>query len=471
MGALPKALTSMGHDVRVVMPRYGSIGTQTLDRHMAPLGVPLAGGEAWCAVHESVLPGSDVPIYFLEHDALFAGRQVYEDDGTVRGVARFGLLCRGALQLCRHLGWVPDVVHVHDWPTAALPVMLNTSERGTEFDRTASVLTIHNIAHQPRFPKEGIDVLGVGWDAFRSDGLEDHGEINLFKGGCYHATMLTTVSPTYAQEIRGPIGGGGLDGLMRFRGADLVGILNGIDEAVWNPAKDPYLFARYDKGDLTGKSICKAKLQERLGLDVDPLAPLFAVVSRLSFQKGIDVIVDALEEILGLGAQVAVLGSGDPALEHLLRVRSQSGGGRFFAWVGYHEPLAHQFEGGADFFLMPSRFEPCGLNQMYSQRYGTIPIVRATGGLDDTVEPCDRAAQTGTGFKMAELNRAALLRTVAEAIDVYRNDPMLIQAMRERGMSKNFGWGPAAQRYADVYRWGLERKAGSGRGPRPAQTG
>jgi starch synthase len=457
VGALPKALRAIGHDVRVVMPRYTSISTRDFERHLPPLGVPIGAGEAWCAVHESELPGSDVPIYFLEHDALFSG-DVYEGDDTMHGLARFGVLSRGALQLCRYLDWIPDVFHVHDWPTASLPIMLNTSERGTVFDRSASVLTIHNIAFQPRYPASGIDLLRLGWGVFRPDSLEDHGGINPFKGGCYHATMLTTVSPTYANEIRSEIGGGGLHDVMRFRGADLVGILNGIDEEVWNPATDRHLPAHFDSASLAGKAACKAALQAQIGLDVRSDVPLIAVVSRLTYQKGIDVVVDALDRILALDSQVVVLGAGDPGLEVALRSRSQLGGGRFFAWIGHHEPMAHRIEAGADFFLMPSRFEPCGLNQMYSQRYGTIPIVRATGGLEDTVDACDPERRTGTGFKLGELSTDNLVAAVRAALDIYRRDPGLVRAMQVAGMRRDFGWKSAARRYEQVYRWALERK-------------
>jgi starch synthase len=458
VGALPKALALLGHDVRVVIPKYGFIPSADFDHHLVPLGVPLGSGEAWCAILEAELPGSNVPIYFLDHSALYDGPYIYQDDGNLRGLARFSLLSRGALQLCRHLDWAPEVVHVHDWPTAPVPIMLNTCEKSAFFGRTASVLTIHNLAHQPKFPAAGIDTLGVGWEVFRPDGLEDFGDLNLFKGGCYHSTMLTTVSPQYAQEIKSSPGGNGLDHVMRARGADLVGILNGIDEDLWNPATDRHLPATYSAKDLTGKATCKALLQQQLGLDPRPDVPLLAVVSRLHFQKGIDVIIAALDRILALDAQLVVLGSGDPAFEAALRSRSEAGAGEFYAWIGHHEPLAHRLEAAADFFLMPSRFEPCGLNQLYSQRYGTLPIVRATGGLVDTVEQCDPTNRTGTGFKLYDLSEESLVDTVRWAVEVYREDPALIRTMQLRAMQKESGWSAAAKRYEEVYRWAVSRK-------------
>ena len=457
VGSLPKALRLLGHDVRVVLPLYGSIDRSEAQRHDAPLAVPIGSGEAWCAVWEDRLPGTDVPVYFLEHNALFGGSQIYGGDGTTHGGARFVFLSRGAFMLCRKLKFVPDIMHTHDWPTAWLPLILNTVERHPPFDRTASVLTIHNIAHQPRF---GVEVLGLAHlpaEVYRPDGIEDFMHLNPLKGGLYHATMVTTVSPRYAWEIRTPAGGAGLHPIVDFRGADLVGLLNGIDDGVWNPATDPLIPANYTALDLEGKKTCKRVLQESMGLEVRPDLPLLGVVSRLNGQKGSDVIADALDALLGLGAQLVLLGSGDPALEARFRLRADLGGGRFAARIGYDEGLAHRIEAGADIFLMPSRFEPCGLNQLYSQRYGTPPVVRATGGLDDTVEQCDISSGGGTGFKLWDLSPQSLIDTVAWALHVYREHPAVFRALQLRGMTKRMGWDQAALRYGEVYTWAVER--------------
>jgi starch synthase len=282
------------------------------------------------------------------------------------------------------------------------------------------------------------------------------GAVNPMKGGLYHATKLTTVSPRYAQEIRTPSGGAGLDALIRFRGADTVGILNGIDDKVWNPAADAALPARFSAEDLSGKAECKRALQKELGLAERADVPLIGVVSRLSQQKGTDVILAALSRILELDTQVVILGSGDPASEGYLQVRSHYGADRFRAYIGFNEGLSHRIEAGSDLFLMPSRFEPCGLNQMYSQRYGTLPIVRATGGLDDTVENYDPR----TGVKMWDLDVTSLVATVKWAVETYRARPEHFRAMQVRAMSKKLGWDVAARRYADVYRWAVARKRG-----------
>jgi starch synthase len=423
------------------------------------MGVPLGFGTAWCGVYEGTLPGSEAPIYLLEHDALFGAPRIYGGEGgTLEGGVKFGLLSRAAFELSRYLAWQPNVLHVHDWPSGWVPVLLNGPEARPPWLEVASVLTIHNMAHQPKFPPVTLEHLGIPWSEFRPDALEDFGDVNPFKGGLYHATMITTVSPRYAHEIRAPALGAGLDHVAELRGADLVGILNGIDEEVWDPARDPLLPATYDVTDLSGKAVCKAELQRRFGLAEEPHTPLIGLVSRLSWQKGLDVVAASLDRLLGLGAQVVLLGSGDAGLEGVFRYLAELHPGRFGVWIGYSEPIAHLVEAGSDFFLMPSRFEPCGLNQLYSQRYGTLPIVHATGGLEDTVEQCNVGERRGTGFKMYALHVDALTHTVSWALDVYRNAPDLYRAMQEQSMRKRMGWDEAAARYVDVYRWAGQRK-------------
>jgi len=457
IGALPVALRALGHDARVVLPRYDVIPREGLTRHPAPLGVPLGAGDAWAGVYETRLPGSDVPVYLLDHERLFGRGYLYDPPGATAhdNLVRFAFLSRGALQLCKHLGWTPDVLHVHDWPTALVPVYLNTVEAGGPLGRAATVLTIHNLAHQAKFPAADLPATHLPWSELRPDALEDFGAVNPLKGGLYHATKLTTVSPRYAEEIRTREGGAGLDGVLRFRGGDLVGILNGIDERVWDPRIDPALAAHYDAGDLSGKAVCKRALQREMHLAERPDVPLIGIVSRLSEQKGTDVVLAALARILDMDAQVVILGSGDPAAEGYLLWRSHHGGDRFRAWIGFSKALAHRIEAGADLFLMPSRFEPCGLNQMYSQRYGTLPIVRATGGLDDTVDNDE------TGFKLWDLDADSLVATVRWALDTYRQRPEHFRAMQRRAMGKRFGWDVAARRYADVYGWAVAQRRGA----------
>jgi starch synthase len=334
---------------------------------------------------------------------------------------------------------------------------MHTLEASHPVGRAASVLSIHNVAHQAKFPAKDFAVTELPWSEMRADGLEDFGAVSPLKGGLYHATKLVAVSPRYAYEIQTAEGGAGLDGLLRFRSGDLVGITNGIDEDVWDPRRDPAIAAPFDEGDLSGKAKCKRALQREMGIAEIADAPLIGIVTRLTPQKGSDVVVDALPKILALGAQVVLLGAGDPKLEARLKALSESGSDRMRAWIGYDEGLAHRIEAGSDLFLMPSRFEPCGLNQMYSQRYGTLPIVRATGGLVDTVESYDQATGAGTGFVFSDLYESALVATVAWAIATYRDAPAF-RAMQKRAMKKRFGWGDAAKRYAELYEWAITRR-------------
>ena len=460
VGALPIALRERGHDVRVVLPRYGFIDTRGMRRHEAPLGVPLGASEAWCAVYETTLPGSDVPLYLIEHDALFARPYLYDPVGgwSHDNFARFTCLSRASLQLCKYLGFIPDVVHVHDWPTALVPVLLNTVEASGPLAATATVLTVHNLAYQPHFAAAELDLAGVGWGVFQEQGLADQGAINPLKGGLWHATMLTTVSPRYADEVRTPAMGAGLDHVLRYRGADLVGILNGIDERVWDPRADPHLPAPFDAADLSGKTVCKRALQDDLGLAPEPLTPIVGIIARLAEQKGIDLVLACLDRLLALDLQLAVLGAGDPALERELLAAAATYPGRVGVRIGFDERIAHRIEAGADMFLMPSRFEPCGLNQMYSQRYGTLPIVHAVGGLDDTVEDFDPARGTGTGFKFHPATADTVLAAVDRACEVWSERPLVWRAMQRRAMTTPFGWDRAAERYDEVYRWALERR-------------
>ena len=461
VGSLPKALHHIGVDVRVLVPRYGFLSMAGLSRHGAPLSVPVGDQDLWCGVQVGILPGSDVPLYLLEHNDLYGAGPVYGMP-DLQELTRFALLSQGAFQLCRMLDWIPDVMHVHDWPTAPVTMMLDTVERRHPFLETASVLTLHNLAHQPRFPRKGLSLFHLPPELFRPDGIEDHGALNPLKGGCYHATLLAAVSAGYAREIQTPEGGAGLDHVMRQRKADLRGIPNAIDVDQWNPDTDPFIPAHYSADAMAGKAVCKAELQRELGLPVRPDVPLIGSVTRLASQKGTDIVADALEQIIALDAQLVILGSGDPALESLLRARSDLGDAHFRAWIGFNEGLAHRIEAGSDLFLMPSRFEPCGLNQLYSQRYGSLPVVRATGGLDDSVEQYREDTGTGTGFKFYDLHVDALVGTLRWAIGAYRNDRHAFERMRRRAMLKPMSWNGSAVRHSELYRTAVSRKRGFG---------
>jgi starch synthase len=451
-GALPKALLRRGHDVRVLLPLYGTIDRGTMWKHGAPLGVPLGPGvEAWCAVHESRLPGSDVPIYFLEHQALYGAAYVYGGYDE-HEFARFALLSRAAFQLSRYLGFAPDILHLHDWPSAPVAALSSFVETVPPFTDVATVFTMHNVAHQPRFPVPGLGLLSLGPEVLSSDGFEDYGELNPFKAGVVYSDILTTVSPTYAWEIATPEGGAGLHDLMNRRRSDLMGILNGIDTDVWNPATDPFLPAHYDGRDMFGKTRCKNALRAELGLVGDDDRPLLGVVARLTVQKGIDLLVDAFDAIMATGSELVVLGTGDPVLHAALQVAGARHPDTSRVVIGYDEGLAHRIEAGCDLFLMPSRFEPCGLNQLYSQRYGTPPVVRRVGGLADSVEAYGSAAYgLGTGFMFDDLSVPSFMTALDRALRLYREEPSVFRAMQQAGMRKDFSWARAASGYEEAY--------------------
>jgi starch synthase len=456
-GALPVALAARGHDVRIVMPRYRVTKKHPAERLAGALGVPFGPATLWTGVARGSLPTPNpkrsVPVYFIEHDQYFDRDGIYGDasGGYGDNLERYGLLSRASLELCRYLGFEPDVIHVHDWPTCLVPVYLDTVERGTSIARAATVITIHNMAYQGWFERRDYPQTGLPFEPRALSTLEMFGQINLLKAGISASTIVSTVSPTYAREIQTKDGGEGLDGLLRARGGDVIGVLNGIDDNTWSPELDKHIAAPFSDRDMSGKALCKAALQRELGLEERPDVPMIGVVSRLVSQKGIDVISDVLHRLLDLDVQIVILGSGDSAQEQ--RFREMSHHSRSFrAWIGMNEGLAHRIEAGCDLFLMPSRYEPCGLNQMYSQRYGTLPIVRAVGGLDDTVENGE------TGFKLQDLTPDALVATVAWAVDTYRHAPARFRAMQLASMRKPMGWSHAAQQYEALYRLAMMRR-------------
>ena len=464
-GALPAALADRGHDVRIVMPRYRVTKKHPAEPLNHTLIVPMGGGMAYGGVLTTQLPrspaeerpaGAPPPptatVYFLEHDQLYDRDGVYNDAHGDFGdnLARYTFLSRGALELSNSMGWKPDIVHVQDWPTSLVPVYLNTLYRDTPVGNAASILTVHNLAYQGWFGADSFPVTGMSWDVFRNHGLERNGMLNVLQGGLVNSTIVSTVSPTYAGEIQTREGGEGMDGLLRARG-DVVGILNGIDESVWNPATDRHLAAHYSVKDLSGKAFCKAALQREMGLAERPDVPLIGLVSRLAHQKGIDIFCAALDRLLHEDIQVVVLGSGEGWAEDLFR-RLTHTTPHFRAHIGMNEPLSHRIEAGADLFLMPSRYEPCGLNQMYSQRYGTLPVVRAVGGLDDTVDHFQ------TGFKFQELSGSALAQAVEWALHSYRHEPAQFRAMQLRAMRKPQGWNHACRQYEAMFRLAMARR-------------
>ncbi len=469
VGALPKYLAARGHDARVVMPRYYKVDRQRFQLRQLPgvLVVPMGViGDMYCGVLEGRVPGSDVPIYFLEHESFYGRECLYERDnkGYLDNDNRFIFLSKASLELCKMIDFAPDLVHAHDWHTAAVPVLMNTWYRHDRYlAGAASLLTIHNMQHQGSFYEGAMDVLGIGWEHFNFLELEMDDQVNLLKGGIYHATLLNTVSEGYAREIQTPEYGWGLEGVVRERSDVLSGVLNGVDYQEWSPERDPFLPVNYSAEDLGGKAVCKRELQRAFGLPEREDVPLIGMVSRLVKQKGIDVLAQALPRLLELDMQIVLLGAGEPWAHFYFGGMAAKNPQRFACRIGYDNALAHRIEGGCDFFLMPSAFEPCGLNQMYSMRYGTIPIVRATGGLDDSVQNFDADRRSGDGFKFWHLSAGALFDTVGWAVHTWYHDPEGICALRRNAMAKRFTWDDAAAKYERLYLDGMRRKLGEER--------
>jgi starch synthase len=464
VGALPKELAALGHDVRIVCPAYGSVRVHSpRTAHPDPLGVDVGTEAHWARTWETTLPATNIPVYLIEHDGFFARPEVYSGPYGSHGDndLRFAFLSRAALTLCQQLDWTPDVVHGHDWTTGLVPVFLNTTLKDTPLGKTASVFTVHNLEHQGYADRRVIDFARIPHAEFRPDSLESVGAVNLMKAGLYHSTKLTTVSPTYAEEIKTPAGGWGLDDVLRFRAADLVGIVNGIDADAWNPATDKFLPAHYSAADLRGKAVCKTALQAKLGLAQDPHIAVFGVVARFASQKGLDLLAEALPHIMDrMHVQFAILGSGDPGLEHTFRWAASRYPGRVGVWIGYDNELSHLIQGGSDCFLVPSRSEPCGLTQLYAMRYGTVPLVRATGGLIDTVEQFVEGKGHGTGFLFKDATAPALYNTIGWACATYYDRPAEFARLRLNGMARDFSWKQSAAHYVDVYRWAVEARTG-----------
>jgi starch synthase len=458
VAGLSKALRKRGHDARVIMPLYGSIdrfkyGIQFVRSCCVHFG---RGEEIWVGVFEGKL--GDVPIWFVDYERYFGRHVIYDGD---EDAYRFAVLSKAALQICKDFNWIPHIAHVHDWMSSLSAVFLKTWDRVlSPLSDTASVLTIHNIGYQGKFPADALAFYGLGADYLSDDKFEDFGGINLLKAGIQYADAVTTVSPTYAKEIRGPIGGMGMHDYLNRRGEHVFGIVNGVDVESWNPATDHYLPARYSVDNMAGKAACKKALQERFGLHVDPKVPLFGIVSRFAPQKGFDLIRGALPQALrDMLMQVVVLGTGDPFTESFFRWLHGAHPHSANAHIGFVPELSHLIEAGSDFFLMPSLYEPCGLNQMYSSLYGTLPVVRATGGLDDTVESYDETTGGGTGFKFNDISQQALYHTIGWAVSTWWDRPQHIAQMQKRGMQRDFTWNHSAEQYEGVYEHALAHHA------------
>ena len=447
-------------DIRIILPRYYNIGRENLVKHPYPLGIPCPYGEEWAGLYETLLPGTDIPVYFVDHEGLYGRDGVYSHsggEGFADNAKRFALFNRAVFQVCRALDWIPDIFHCHDWASSLVPYFLKKEEKYRDFSGSTSLLTIHNIGYQGIFSLEDTFYIQPERDLHSVSTLEFNGALNFLKTGIMSADLINTVSPTYAEEIKTPFYGHGLDGILRYRQEDLSGILNGADYEHWNPETDPYLMPdNYSSDRTANKGKIKKRLQKEVGLETDSSIPLIGMVTRLVSQKGI-------WELFGQGygslflmlrdfkVQFVILGSGDKWCEDEIS-RLSSVFPNLKVWIGYNEHLAHLIEGGSDFFLMPSRYEPCGLNQIYSLRYGSLPIVRHTGGLADTVTNYDQETGEGTGFVFNDLNPQVLYNVTGWAVSTWYDRKKDITRMKKRAMKIDFSWEKSSVKYTDIYK-------------------
>jgi starch synthase len=455
VGALARALAQAGHEVRVVTPLYRgirekfpAIKRENWEFH-TPLGANWFHGVLW-----SLEPEPNLKIYFIEQPEFFDRAGIYHEKNVsyVDNDARYIFLSKCVVHLARWLPWRADVVHIHDWQVALVPALLQQQKREGWGNPPPSCLTIHNLAYQGVFPGESFDLTNLARDFFSPNALEYFGLMNCLKAGIALADVITTVSPRYAREIMTEEFGCGLDGLLRKRQDHLFGILNGVDYHEWNTEKNPHLFKPYSVARMAGKKICKTELQRLVALPVDCKIPLFGTISRLAEQKGVDIQLGALSEMLNSNIQFVQLGSGSPEFEEGYRELAARFPHKVAVRFGYDEKLSHRIEAGCDFFLMPSRFEPCGLNQMYSLRYGTIPIVRATGGLDDSVTDFSESPKLANGVKFFEYTPRALAKAIRKALAIY-GEPNLFRQFRRNAMMADFSWAKTVGEYINVYKF------------------
>lgn len=459
--ALAQNLSLVGHDVRLFVPFYGSIARHSLDfgpvESLQDVEVEMGARAFRVSVMYTWLADRSLQVFLVDCPELYHRSGVYTEDPDE--VVRFGLLCRAALESCQRMGWSPDIIHCNDWHTALIPIYLRALYAWDELLAGArTVLTMHNVGYQGVFAASLLEDLGLADypSYFDAEDLQAS-TVNLLKTGLLHADQLTTVSPTHAEEIQTPEFGMGLDTLLRSRSDRLEGILNGVDYGEWNPATDPLIPFNYSAEDLSGKERNKRALMQDLSLPYDPQAPVLGVVSRLVHQKGIDLLEGALPELLGsLDLRLVVLGTGKPQFESMFRSLHNRFPRKVSFYRGYSNELAHRIEAGSDLFLMPSLYEPCGLNQMYSLHYGTVPVVRATGGLADSVQPWDPRAGTGTGFLFDEYSSEALSEALHRALNAFRDQPAWRQLMLN-GMGQDFSWTKQVKKYQALYERVLQR--------------
>lgn len=460
--ALPGALRAHGHDVRVALPLYRCIPEQCRGHRICDCTAKLADNKIKGTLYKGSVPVDEMPLYLVEHKYFFDREHLYGEngDGYRDNVARFSFFCQALLDGIAKSDWIPDIVHCNDWHTAVLPAYIKTIlSRDPIWSNMPILFTIHNLAYQGRSPAHELPLTGLSSDLFHLKCLEFYGDLNIMKAGIAFASKINVVSPSYAKEIlHSPEMGMGLDGFLLTRENDLSGILNGVDYNIWNPVTDPIIEANYSVEDISNKSVCKAALQKHLGLPQKDV-PLFGMVTRLDRQKGVDILIRCIRRFVRRDLQIAILGSGDEKFEDALEKAAEDCPDKISFSKGFDIPLSHRIVAGSDFFLMPSRFEPCGLSQMYSMAYGTIPIVRSVGGLADTVRHVSRAniaKERATGIVFYAFSAETLARSVRSAIELYK-DKATMHALRINGMKKDFSWDRSSKAYIRLYRKAINK--------------
>ncbi|MCX7984017.1 MAG: glycogen synthase GlgA [Bacteroidetes bacterium] len=460
--ALPKAIKDLGHEIRIITPRYRFISERKFKLHdiirLREIPIPVGSTMYIGHVKSSFICNlkEKVQVYFLDNQEYFGRDGIYQSPTTKKDYKdndeRFTFFARGVLETLKHLGWAPDIIHCNDWQTALIPAYLKTIYKtDTFFENTKTIFTIHNMAYQGIFPYESFVKTNLPKELFSPQGVEAYGNFNFLKTGIVFADAITTVSEKYAEEIcTNDEIGAGLSNLLSSRKSTLYGIVNGIDDNIWNPATDDFIYRKYDVKSIEAKYDNKKALINKLGLDNSKEIPLIGTIGRMVELKGYDLLVSVLEEILKLDVLMVILSSGDKDLEKKFEALQKKHPKKFNLIIGYNEEMAHLIEAGCDMFLMPSKFEPCGLNQMYSMRYGTVPIVHATGGLDDTVEDYQGNGK-GTGFKFYKYDPKELLKTIQRALKVYQQPEEWKKIMRN-GMLLDFSWKNSARKYLNLYK-------------------
>jgi starch synthase len=460
-GALPQAIKATDQEIRVMMPRYGSINERKSKLHemlrLKDIEVPMGPKPQMASAKSSFIVNNQikVQIYFLDNPHLYGRAGLYVHPDTKKDYPdndeRFIFFCRGVLEVLKKLGWQPDIIHCNDWPTGLVPVYLKTVYKNDPFYKdTRSVFTIHNMAYQGIFPKSSFAKTLLPPEVMSSDGVEAYGNLNFLKAGLVYADAITTVSEKYAEEIQStPEFGAGLEGVARHRKADLSGIVNGVDYTVWDPSMDELIPVKYDGRSLDLKLENKKALLAKMDLPFSEEVPVIGIISRLADQKGFDLIGESLEQLMKMNLALVVLGTGEKKYHDLFEKAHRKYPKKIAISLTFNNDLAHLIEAGSDMFLMPSRYEPCGLNQIYSLRYGTVPVVRATGGLDDTIE--DYHGGNGTGFKFKTYAAADMLKAIHRALAVYA-DKAAWRKLMKNGMAKDFSWDASAKKYLSLYR-------------------